>query len=166
MKVYMTSIYERAVISAFQQQVDKGGESFSLQLKSIERRARTIAEREADKVNLNSLIGTLIQGLVVQLGQEQFVAQLTELKTSPGGGLIKRLNREVDKKTKNPKTSRGTVWRRNSTVQERRRQLPNWRNGTSAQTEARRLSRVELVPYEIWLGKRRQAETQKRQREL
>ncbi len=160
----MSNIYERAVISAFQPQIEQGLSQPVAQLKSIERRMRNLSERTQEpSPSLESLITSLVSGIVVQIGPEQFVAQLTELEDKAKAGLMKRLARTVDKKTRNPKTSRGTIWRRNSTVKERRRISPEWASGSTARTEARRMSRVSLTPYQLWQTKQEQVKIIERQ---
>ncbi len=152
----MSTIYERAVASVLQTQVDQGIDEPRTQLKTIERRMRVLQE-EDEKPSISALVAILTQGLMIKINYQEYVAELSALLTKPERGLIKRLSRTVDKKTKNPKTSQGTIWRRNSVVQERRRQSPNWSNGTTAQREAAAKSIVSLVPLDIWLGQKSQA---------
>lgn len=143
----------RAVTSAFQNLVDVGIEQPEVQLKTVERRLRTLSARDQEtSPSLEFLIQTLARGLAFQLGNKQYVALLDELETQPQGGLVKKLSAKVDKKTNNPKTSLGSVWRRNSTVKERRRPSPNWKDGSTAKTEAKRKSSVKLFSYDAWIG--------------
>lgn len=161
----MPNIYERATISAFQQTVDQGIENPKVQLKSIERRMRAI--QDSDTVaSFEELIKVLGSGLQVQLGNQQFIAQIENLQVIASRGLIKKLSRKVDKKTKNPKTSRGTVWRRNSTVQERRRISPTWSDGSIARTEAKRRSSVVLTPYDDWVSAEQQRLAEQRRNQV
>ena len=163
----MLNIYERAIISTFQGQVEQGLELPTAQLKTIERRAQVISEQSDEKrPSFEALIKVLTEGLLVQIGIDQYVAQLTELQIEAQGGLVNRLSRQVDKKTKNPKSSRGTVWRRNSTVKERRRLSPEWLDGSTARTESKRKSKVELTPYSIWVSKQEKAKSLERKQEL
>lgn len=154
------TVYSRAVLSAFQDQLEARIANPQLQLKTIERRMRQLPSDETN--GFNQLLAVLLQGLCIKFDEREYVTQMDELVTTPTGGLVKRLSRSVDKKTRNPKSTRGTIWRRNSTVKERRCQLPNWRSGTTAQLEAKRKSVVKLIPKEVWLAeKETQAQTEK-----
>jgi len=158
------TIYSRAVLSAFQDQLEVGIEQPELQLKVVERRMRQLASEEDG--TFSQLLALLLQGLSIKFDSQDYVAQVDELQTSPTGGLVKRLSRTVDKKTKNPKTSRGTVWRRNSAVQERRRLLPNWRSGSTAMLAAKRKSVVQLVPMEVWTAEKESNGSEDKDRRL
>lgn len=154
------TLYSRSVLSAFQDQLDLGVSQPELQLKAIERRMRQLVSDEDG--TFSQLSGLLLQGILVRFEGQDYVAQVDELQTLPTGGLVKKLSRSVDKKTRNPKTSRGTVWRRNSAVKERRRLLPNWKSGSTAILAAKRNSIVQLVPLELWTAEK-EAEQKKDQ---
>lgn len=158
------TIYSRAVMSAFQDQLEKGVIKPNAQLKVVERRMRQLPSEEDS--SFSQLVALLVQGILVKYDGQNYVAQVNKLQTEPSGGLTKRLSRTVDKKTRNPKTSKGTVWRRNSVVKERRRPLPSWRSSQIAQLAAKRKSEVQLMPFKDWTAEQEAQDSLEREQKV
>lgn len=130
--------------------------------KEITREARRVAsalDREALKDA--EVLQLLQQGVQVDFRSGNYITTLSEPQYLKGG-IIKKLANTVDKRTKSPKTTRGTIYRRNSTVIERRRAAINWKTGDFARSEQRNRRKIGLIPLDQWEMNKERKRLQKR----
>lgn len=151
------NLSKSATVSAFQNQIDRGFITPQVQFIEIWRRAK---ERGSDKIL--SLENQLTKGLVIGINGLKYIAEVNincDVKIP-----IKKLSRTVNKSTKSPKTSRGTIYRRNSTTIERRVPAKNWADGQKAKEQTIFRQKVFLIPFNLW-AKRQEELKQKFRKE-
>src|SRR5690349_4507645 len=100
----MERLTQRAVISAFQNQIDKNIVEPNVQLKTILRRMNERDPQEDERIpTAEKVLQELSQGVEVLINGDEYVAVLESIEDKPSGGLIKQLSREIDKRTRSPK---------------------------------------------------------------
>lgn len=138
-------ILQSALVSSF---MNGGVMETSVPFKRVERRMRKRVQKGTG-LKTTEVESALKDGVPLLLSGMRYIAFLGTEK-SLSRGAVKALSRNIDKKTNSPKKTRGTVYRRNSTVVERRRQNSKWRTGQAAINEKRRSRDVLITPYEKW----------------
>lgn len=151
-------LLQSAVVSAFSRQVNLSylDPNANLQVQLLEIYRRSLLR------SVKNIVSALTEGVIVNINGQLFVTEFVD--GDRVNERAKKFQRVLHIYTKSPKTSQATIFRRNSSVIEKRVPVRDWRSTQRAKEEKQLRQRVALIPYKVWQEKQRKRKNEERNR--